>query len=413
MGKHDYDIAICGAGPGGVGAALSAARLGLRALLIEQTGCVGGCWTSGMMGISLDMPGKGGIPLEILEALLESGNAQWVDARSYTYDIEAMKRLLEQLLTDAGVEVLLYAPISGVLREGQRIAAITVEGYESQRFTADFFVDATGHGTLGMLSGCAFDMGHPEKKALQPASLHAMVTGVPNTWASDIHNPARKKALYALLEGAGAAPSYPAPLLFQPKAGKPLWMLAINHQYEVSPESAQSVSRATLAARAEIGRAIAALQTIPGWEGLTLCATADQIGLRDGRRIRGLYTLTTDDALAGRRFPDGVVPIHQSIDVHQLSEQDTSAAHSKGKRFQPFQIPLRCLIAEGADNLLLAGRCISGEFLPHSAYRMTTSACAMGEAAGIAAARAGAGGRARDVAGEAVREEMIAQGYGL
>lgn len=408
-----YDLAVCGAGPGGVGAALSAARLGLRVLLLDQAGCVGGYWTCGLMGIALDMPGKGGIPVEIVKSLQAQGAAQWVDKASYTYDIEAMKRTLEQMLMEAGVDVLLHTAIAVVETDGRRIVAVRTAGFMPARVTADSWVDGTGHGTLGMLAGCAYAAGHPDTGLMQPASLHAVVTGVPPAWQSDIHNRKVKRALYDLLGSVGVVPSYAAPLLFQPRAGVPVWILAINHQYDVTAEDATRVSEATMQARAEIGRAVAAMRTMPGWEDFSLCATAEQIGLRDSRRIEGLYTITAADGLAGRAFDDGVVPVHSCIDVHQLTAQGKTGFMETDTRFRPFQVPLRSLIAQAYDNLFLVGRCISGDFLTHSAYRMTNSACAMGEAVGIAAVWMRRTGRAGDVDGARLKESMRERGYML
>lgn len=404
-----YDLVVCGAGPGGIGAALSAARLGHRVLLLDQAGCVGGYWTSGLMGIALDMPGKGGIPLEICNALMAEGAARWVDASSYTYDIEAMKRLLEGMLAQAGVDILLHTSLSTVDRREGRITAVHTAGFHPARFTADFWVDGTGHGTLGMLAGCAYEMGEPKSGLLQPASLHAVVTGVPDAWQTDIHSPEKKQALHSLLSSVGVTPSYPAPLLFQPRGKGPIWILAINHQYHVTAEDAFTVSNATVQARREIDRAVQAIQTLPGWDGFALCATAEQIGLRDSRRITGLYRITVEDAIQGLSFPDGVVPIHSCIDVHQLMPDGRSDAEGDAIRLRPFQIPMRSLIAAACENLFLVGRCISGDFLSHSAYRMTNSACAMGEAVGIALHHVE--DSARGVDGGLVKAEMRRRKY--
>ena len=81
-GGH-YDLIVCGAGPGGTAAAISAAREGKHVLLMDAAGCLGGYWTSGLMGIALDMPGKGGIPLEIVQKLLVKKRAEWVNHASY------------------------------------------------------------------------------------------------------------------------------------------------------------------------------------------------------------------------------------------------------------------------------------------------------------------------------------------
>lgn len=409
-GGH-YDVIVCGAGPGGVAAAITAARQGLRTLLMDSAGCLGGYWTSGLMGISLDMPGKGGLPREILDALLNQGQAQWVDDESYTYDIEAMKLLLEHLALSAGVEVLLYSRVTDVKREGRRISAILADGMTSQAFTANWFIDGTGHGTLGMLAGCAFEEGNG-RGGRQPASLEALVTGVPETlWHSDVHNREVKRALRAMLLEGGVDCSYRSPLLFRLSPGGSVHKLAVNHQYGVSAEDDHAMSLATLEARTEINRAVAALRRRPGWEHFALVQTAEQLGLRDNRRIRGLEQVSVQDALAGRQFDNAVSPVHFCLDVHQLSP-DYAPGEEKDMRFKPFTIPLGSLIAADVDNLLLTGRCISGDFLAHSAYRTTCTACALGEAAGLAAAYVnGRAAIAAQADGAAIHAELLHRGY--
>lgn len=407
-GGH-YDVIVCGAGPGGVAAAITAARQGLRTLLVDCAGCLGGYWTGGLMGISLDMPGKGGLPREILDTLLRQGQAQWVNTASYTYNIEAMKLLLERLTRAAGADVLLYARVTDVRMEGRRIAAILVDGMTSQAFTADLFIDGTGHGTLGMLAGCAFEEGDG-RGGRQPASLEALVTGVPPAlWHSDVHNRQVKQLLRAMLLEGGVDCSYPNPLLFRLSPGGDVHKLAINHQYNVAAEDDRAMTQATLDAREEISRAVAALRRRPGWEHFALVQTAEQLSLRDNRRIRGLARVTAQDALAGRSFADAVSPVHFCLDVHQLTA-DYVPGEEQGMRFRPFTIPMGSLIAADADNLLLTGRCISGDFLAHSAYRTTCTACALGEAAGLAAALL-RGQRAQQVDGLAIHEEMLRRGY--
>lgn len=411
-GGH-YDVAVCGAGPGGLSAALSAARLGRRVLLIDHAGCVGGYLTSGLMGIALDMPGKGGIPLEITKRMERAGALRWVDEASYTYDIETMKAVLEEMLLEAGVDVLLYARASAVNMDGARIREVLADGMVSAGFSADWFVDGTGHGSLAALAGCAFETGHPQTGERQPASLEALVTGVGDNWVSDIHNPRVKRALRELLRSAGVEPSYQSPLLFEPVPDSPVWVMAINHEYGVDAGDIFSASRATVHARSEIVRAARALRALPGWERFTLCATSEQIGLRDSRRIQGLYRLTVQDAARGRHFADGVVPVSFCVDVHPLSAQETPGVHERAWRIQPFEVPMRSLIPQETENLLMTGRCISGDFYAHAAYRMTCTAEGTGEAAGIALAGLEPGRRVQEIDGAAVAREMHRRGYGL
>ena len=411
-GEH-YDVIVCGAGPGGTAAALAAARLGKKVLLVDHAGCVGGYWTSGLIGISLDMPGKGGIPRKILDKLLLNHCAQWVDSDSYTYDIEAMKHLLEQLLLDAGVDVLLYTRITDVIMQNRRIAAVLAEGPQAFGFTADWFIDGTGHGDLSALAGCNWEMGMSETGPLQPASLEALVIGVPPFWKSDIHNRQRKQELFKLFLEAGVTCSYPNPLLFKLSPNNETHILAINHQYGVDIRDSFGISRATIEARSEIYKAVSLFRKLPGWENLSIVTTAEQLGLRDSRRVKGLYQLKVDDALNGSHFEDGVVPVHFCFDVHALSKKHAESNQDigAGKQSKPFQVPLRSLIPMDVDNLWLVGRCISGDFLTHSIYRTTCTAAGTGEAVAVALAMIGSGKTSHDADGCLVSIEMKKRGY--
>ncbi len=119
---------------------------------------------------------------------------------------------------------------------------------------------------------------------------------------------------------------------------------------------------------------------IPEFKDVDLVYTAPQIGIRESRRSLGEYVLTGDDAINGAQFYDGITTVTFDIDIHcpDSTGQDNA-------RVKPYQIPFRCLIPFGIDGLLTAGRCISGNHVAHSSYRVTGNCMAMGEAAGIAA----------------------------
>lgn len=411
-GGH-YDVIVCGAGPAGIGAALSSARQGLSVLLMDHAGCVGGCWTAGLMSIALDMPGKGGIPRKIMNRLMADGNAQWADEQSYVYNPENMKHLLEQLLIQSGIEVALHTRVTQVQVQEGRIIAVLAEGIDACGYRARWFVDATGHGTLSALAGCSYQTGHPYSGQKQPASLEALVSGVPNSWHSDIHNKQKKREFRELLQSVGIACTYPSPLLFQLAPNAQCWKMAINQQYDVDIENPCTITQATIAARDEIARAVAALRTLAGWERLTLVATSEQIGLRDNRRVNGLYCVTAQDCLEGKTFEDGVVPVSYFIDVHELSAQGHVQDGISNQKTLPYQIPLRALISSEVENLFIAGRCLSGDFFAHASYRMTNTACATGEAVGIAIASLGNADKNAQADGQRVRKSMIDLGYTL
>jgi len=165
----------------------------------------------------------------------------------------------------------------------------------------------------------------------------------------------------------------------------------INHEYGVKPFNAAQMSEATVRARSEVHRVAKALRSLGGvWEDFQVVATAEQIGIRDGRRIHGRYKVTRDDLVSGARHPDGVARVTFNVDIHAPTKdvnRNEPISHGNLK-MKPYDIPLRALIAKDVDGLMMAGRCMSGDFISHASYRVTGNSVATGEAAGVVAALA-------------------------
>jgi hypothetical protein len=197
------------------------------------------------------------------------------------------------------------------------------------------------------------------------------------------------KNLLAEIRRAGCDPSYGMPTLFQARDN--LLLVMLNHEYGIKAFDAAAISDATLRARAEISKIVRALSALGGvWEGIRLVASAEQIGIRDGRRIHGRYTVTREDLVCGARHADGVARVTFGADIHAATREKNrkeTISHA-GLAFRPYDIPLRALLAKDVDGLLMAGRCISGDFVAHASYRVTGDAVAMGEAAGAVASLA-------------------------
>ena len=129
--------------------------------------------------------------------------------------------------------------------------------------------------------------------------------------------------------------------------------------------------------------------------------------------VRGEYVLTVEDVLSGRRFDDGICLVRFAIDVHRISNDDRTD-HAAGRKTLPYHIPYRALLPVGASNLLLAGRCISGDFYAHASYRVAGNVLATGDAAGYAAAICAKEGiLPHGVDGGRVKAYMEALGYEL
>jgi hypothetical protein len=128
---------------------------------------------------------------------------------------------------------------------------------------------------------------------------------------------------------------------------------------------------------------------------MQIVATAEQIGVRDGRRIVGRYVVNKADLIKGARYDDAVVRATFGVDIHATSADfnKKAAVHATSIKVKPYDIPLRALIAKDVDGLMMAGRCISGDFIAHASYRVTGNAVGMGEGAGVVAALAATSNR--------------------
>ncbi len=388
------DVVVCGAGPAGVAAAIAAARLGAATRLIDCNGCLGGVWTAGLLSWILDAGNKSGLMQEILQRL-EDRKASARYGGSIGYDCEQMKLLLEEMCLASGVKVRLHTRVASAAREtGNRLSLAISEsksGREAWRGKA--FIDATGDGDLAARAGCQFDYGREGTGQLQPLSLIAILTGIEveqvKPFVQGFKRPGEsaKERLRAEMERAGVSPSYAHPTLFSIRHD--LFCLMANHEYGVSAVDATQITSATLRARAEVHKLVDSLRRLGGaWQNVQIVATAEHIGVREGRRIHGRYTVSTQDLIAGARHDDAVCRVAFGVDVHSPDPKKTKAIERSGVRAKPYDIPYRALLAKDVDALLMAGRCISGDFLAHSSYRVTGNAVAMGEAAGVAAALA-------------------------
>ena len=392
----NYDVIVCGGGPAGFTAAISAARQGASVALLEVNGCIGGIWTAGMLSWILDGLNKGGIMAEIIAKLKERNYGRQVE-RAVVYQPDEMKVMLESMLLEAGVRVRIHTRVVGAITdENNRLATVLTESKSGREaWTAKTFIDCSGDGDIAAQAGCGYDFGRSSDGVTQPFSLMALLTGV----TTDVIAPFirgvceprglghPKRNLLAEFRKAGVDPSYGGPTIFEIREG--LYALMINHQYNASAINADDITNATFQARAEVHKLIDSVRKMGGpWSKAELVTTGEHIGTREGRRIHGRYTVDSEDLRNGSTFDDNICPVTFPIDVHATDPSKSKGIESKPFKSKPYQIPLRSLLAKDVDGLMMAGRCISGDFIAHSSYRVTGNAVAMGEAAGITSALA-------------------------
>lgn len=394
------DVLVVGAGPAGIGAALAAARAGAKTQLIESAGCLGGVWTAGMLTKIIDGGNKPGIMREILAAMGARGSAVAKQTKGAIYDPELMKLVLEEMCVAAGIKIRLHTQLVGAVTDPRnRLVAVVTESKSGrQAWTADRFIDCSGDGDLAAHAGCRFDVGANADCACQPMSLMALLAGV-NTdlvpeFIREIGGEQAKGRFYELMKKSGINPSYRQPTLRHLHSG--IFSIMTNHEYGVPAYDADQVSDATIRARAEIHAIVAGLRKIGGpWKDVAVVATAEQIGIREGRRVRGRAAVTAADLAQGKKSDDGVCRVTFGIDVHDVwsdsadpkgAEVMANVRRARQQGVKAYDIPLPALIAADVDGLMMAGRCISGDFIAHASYRVTGNAVPMGEAAGLASA---------------------------
>ena len=391
------DVLVCGGGPAGVSAAIAAARAGASVQILECHGCLGGVWTSGMLSYVIDAD-KPGFNTELIRRL-DDANTQYghVPLRpqswlSYMYDVETMKWVLETLVTELRIGVQIHTRVVGVdVDSANRICGVITESKSGrQAWKADVVIDTTGDGDVGALAGCEFEIGEnadAENCPCQPMSLLGVISAPPElikpftrTGSSDGKH---KDRFRAEIERGGYKPSYTKPTIFH--MGGSIASVMMNHEYGVRPDDAAAITAATFRARNELNKIVRGLQTLPEWKDLRLVTTSEQIGVRDGRRLKGRERVTKADVIAGKKSVERVCTSGFCVDIHALKKSDGGYGN-RGIKAKPFDIPLGAMIAANIDNLMMAGRCISGDFVAHSSYRVTGNAVAMGEYAGVAAA---------------------------
>ena len=406
---QDADVIVCGAGPAGTAAAIAAARAGAKVRLFENNGCLGGVWTAGLLTWIFDFD-KPGLTREIVAELDVRGARRGDDPGRFVYEPDEMKLLLEDLCTGAGVRFRLQSRVVAAYREGRRLTTVVTESRSGREaWQAPVFIDTTGDGVLGSLAGCGWDLGDMGRDAqreclCQPLTMNALAAvrdvsqmgSYISFYQGDLkwHVEATEN-FKAEIRRAGIDPSYGMPTIFHVRDN--IVLLMMNHEYGVRPDDADAMTEATVRARKEIFDIVRALRKLGGvWEGLQVVATAEQIGVRDGKRLHGRYEVKKDDLATGARHEDAIVRVTFGVDIHAKSkkENDVLTIERGGvTKFHPYDIPLRALIAKDVDGLMMAGRCISGDFVAHASYRVTGNAVAMGEAAGVAAALAAQSGQ--------------------
>jgi hypothetical protein len=412
------DVVVVGGGAGGVGAAIGAARLGARTLLVERYGFLGGAATNALVltycgFFTPDDPPRrtiGGVGAEVLAGLeglgfdvapVRSKSGNWI----VVIDVEAVKFALDRLVLDAGVVLNLHTrTVSATLGE-RRIEAIALADHRGVReVEAGAFVDASGEASLAVFAAEPMSQPGGPGARLQPASFPMVIDGVPPDAPYD------RALMTRLIEAYNRDASMPipradgGPLIRLPVSGNVWWMTI---DLATDGISGHDLARAETTARLQAWRFIEVLRRHPGFERAHLAATGPQIGIRESRRPRSRRDVTGDDGRLGRRAGDGIARASWPMEVHE-APGSARFVPIGGEGF--FDVPLGALEARSAVNLRYAGRVIGSDPEAYGSVRVMGTAFATGQAAGVSAALlAQRASRDGTVTASEVRSELTAQ----
>ena len=391
---YEADVVVCGGGTAGVFAAISAAESGKRVLIVEQFGSLGGSATNGLVTPLMhshitDDPACSYISIRLREKLKAYGG---VDVTGRAFDPTVLMVALEELCAEAGVQLLYHTFISDVLVENGTVKAIVAANKSGTVVIAgDIFIDCTGDGDIAVRAGAPYTMGRASDGACQPMTLMYKISHM--DYVQRYPNPLGKKTelFHIMKAGAEAAGlhdydfNFDQPCLLK-LPGLHTGVMQMTHMRGYNGTDPLDLSKAEMEGRERVWEAIHFLKTYcDAFKNVQLDQTAAMIGVRETRRIRGEYEISFADMQAGRRFPDGFATCAFGVDIHQPTGK---SQENDIPPIRPYQLPYRSLVPLQVENLLVAGRCISGCFEAHASYRVTGDCVAMGQAAGTAAAMA-------------------------
>ena len=412
----NYDVIVAGGGPSGIVAAIAAARHGAKTLLVERYGFLGGQSSAALVypWMSFHDPQGNqvirGIAQEIVERLMAMGGSPGhvPDTVGYVslftpFDVEAFKYVAQEMVLEAGADLLFHTWITGAEIENEIIRALgAINKSGRAELRGKIFVDATGDADVAFFAGAELAQGRDADGATQPMTMNFRLGGVDMDQVRDYmeKNPGefypatRYDILNQLPYPTGVQGFYtiwkeghvPIPrqqLLFF--AGMRPGEVGVNTSRIIGLDAtnADDLTKAEIEGRRQVMLLLKFFrEKVPGFATCYLITTPTQVGVRETRRIVGDYVLTGDDVTHARRFPDAIARSAYPIDIH-----DPKAAGNITYDVRlDHDIPYRCLIPKGVRNLIAAGRIISVTHEAFAAIRVTPPVMAIGQAAGTAAA---------------------------
>jgi hypothetical protein len=425
-----YDVIIVGGGVSGSHAAIAAGRTGAKTLLIEQFGFLGGSLTAMGVGPMMTFHNRSGrqlvfgSPNEMVNRLVKKGASPGhiLDGTGYCstvtpFDAEMLKIVLEDMVLEAGAEILYHTRLIDISKERTEIKSIIIHNRGGiQEIPSKQFVDASGDSEIVKLSGVPFTMGRSEDGKSQPMTMNVKVGNVDTKvlraymeshWdqfddemrAADKENVLKRSkrismwGFYDLWEKAKAKGEISVPrdnVLFFETNTEGEFIFNTSRVLGLDPMNPFDLSKAETMGRKQCIEIYQFLKKYaPGFENVTLVSTAPHIGIRESRHPHAKYVLTSDDLVNEVRFETPIAVGGYPIDIHSPDGETTQSIHLKDTG--AYFIPVDSLLVNEVDNLVLSGRAIGADHYASAAIRVTPIAMAIGQGAGTLAGLAAIG----------------------
>lgn len=384
-----YNLIVAGGGLTGVAAAVSAAREGLSVLLIEKAGCLGGSMSNCQVYPYMKYWMKNGDndTMTCLSAGIftemrkRHAEMTGVDELS-RFGPEYYKFLLDDMVTEAGVDVLFHTSVFGVFTEGKKVKGVRMVSKSGiMEMEAEYFIDATGDGDLMALAGCEFQLGREEDGLCQPMTTCFRMSGVDVEKLKE-ERP-RLQKLYQQYRANGKITNPRENILMFFGIGDDIVHFNTTRIVKHNPVDVFDMSKAEMAARRQVREMAAFLQAnSSAFTNSTIISIASEIGVRESRKLKGMYILTGEDLKNCVEFEDAIALGNYEIDIHNPAGTGTTIIGFQDSEY--YQIPYRSLLPKEYTNLLVAGRCLSATHEAQAAVRIMPICACMGEAAGMA-----------------------------
>jgi hypothetical protein len=405
----ETDVLVVGSGPGGLSAALAAAREGVDTMLVERYGCFGGNITqAGVESIAWYRHEKtvdaGGIGVEFESRAKEMGGSRKEpQSLSQALDTEMFKYVADTMVQEAGIIPILHCYGVRAIMEGNTLTGVVVESKSGrQAILAKRIIDATGDADIAHLAGA------PYRQSAKDELLGVTVTfgcsGVDVTRFREYvkENSAHLGDWDEVEQTTGKENDLFSPYIEEPfnrakDAGeipKDAWIkgtwsslteageatyLNLVVLNSIDPTNVRDLTQAEIQGRQQVMLALNALKKYtPGFEKAKLRTFCSSLGTRESRKILGEYNITEHDVRHEARFADSIGIFPEFLDGYGVVIIPTTGRY--------FQIPYGIILPQKVENLLVAGRCVAGDIISHAATRQMMCCTVTGQGAGIAAA---------------------------